>query len=291
MTNQNSKTTPHKLSTIDSTSELVNDRHSQLNPTRVKHRISPKSPPQLVEDVKQVGSAGEKICVAGGRHAMGGQQFLQSGVLLDMTDMNRIINFDSENGFVEVESGCLWSQLIPALQERQEGRTEQWTIAQKQTGCDRLSIGGALAANAHGRGLSNPPIVPRSSLGSFLYEAAELLREEQANVIYGTVRLIEKDEETFLAWAKEPWACTVLNLHVNHQPRDIAHAGRTFCKLIDLAIKYDGSYYLTYHRFASRQQMLTCYKQMPLFLKLKAKYDPAGLFCSDWFEYCKKLSG
>ena len=46
-----------------------------------------------------------------------------------------------------------------ALQMRQEGRKQQWTIAQKQTGCDRLSVGGALAANVHGRGLSMAPLV------------------------------------------------------------------------------------------------------------------------------------
>ena len=35
----------------------------------------------------------------------------------------------------------------------------QWGIYQKQTGADRLSIGGALACNAHGRGLNLKPIV------------------------------------------------------------------------------------------------------------------------------------
>ena len=35
----------------------------------------------------------------------------------------------------------------------------RWSIVQKQTGADRLSIGGALAANGHGRGLTYRPIV------------------------------------------------------------------------------------------------------------------------------------
>src|SRR5205807_7242470 len=35
----------------------------------------------------------------------------------------------------------------------------QWGIRQKQTGADRLSIGGALAANAHGRGLKLKPFI------------------------------------------------------------------------------------------------------------------------------------
>ena len=37
-------------------------------------------------------------------------------------------------------------------------------------------------------------------------------------MIYGTVRLIERDDETVLAWAREPWACIIFNLHVDHTP-------------------------------------------------------------------------
>ena len=132
--------------------------------------------------------------------------------------------------------------------------------------------------------------VPRNSLSSFLPDASELLRQENASVIYGTVRLIEKDEETFLPWAKERWACIVLNLHVTHLPHDIAASAKTFCRLIDIAIKYGGSYYLTYHRFASRRQLLTCYPKMGQFIRAKSNYDPDELFRSDWFEHCKRLA-
>ncbi len=450
----------------------------------VKKRIVAKDIYQLTRSVNHARSVGEKICVAGGRHAMGGQQFLQLGSLVDMTALNKIIHFDRHAGLVEVEAGCLWSQLIRDLQALQKGMKMQWTIAQKQTGCDSLSIGGALAANAHGRGLTMAPIVsdverfsmlmqngsvvicsrdensdlfrlaiggyglfgiitsvtlrlvpravlrrsvelcdahnvveklesraangatygdfqfqidhksadflrtgilstyspiaqpeefwmnrsvtenkllteadwrellylahseksaafekyskhylstdgqlyssdtfqlatyvdnyheqldkrlgacvsgtelitelyvPRIMLDTFLADAAALLIERNASVIYGTVRLIEKDQDTFLGWAKENWACIVLNLHVNHTPDGLELANKTFCDLIDLAIKYQGSYYLTYHRFASANQLLSCYPQMPTFLKLKDRYDPCALFQSDWYQHCKKL--
>ncbi len=139
--------------------ELVNDMHSRLNPTLIKHRICPSNVRDIAHAINHAQACGEQICVAGGRHAMGGQQFLKSGIMFDMTSMKRMLHFDSEAGLLEVEGGCLWSDLIPALQKRQLGTKQQWTIAQKQTGCDRLSIAGALSANAHGRGLSMAPIV------------------------------------------------------------------------------------------------------------------------------------
>ena len=39
------------------------------------------------------------------------------------------------------------------------------------------------------------------------------------DVIYGTVRLIERDDESFLAWARDRWACVIFNLHTVHTRR------------------------------------------------------------------------
>jgi FAD/FMN-containing dehydrogenase len=90
---------------------------------------------------------------------MGGQQFGAGTVLLDMRRMNRVIGFDADAGVLEVEAGIQWPELIDYLIRVQRGRSRQWGIVQKQTGADRLSIGGALAANAHGRGLRLKPFV------------------------------------------------------------------------------------------------------------------------------------
>jgi FAD/FMN-containing dehydrogenase len=43
--------------------------------------------------------------------------------------------------------------------QAQQGHPNPWGIIQKQTGADRLTLGGALAANAHGRGLALRPII------------------------------------------------------------------------------------------------------------------------------------
>jgi hypothetical protein len=45
--------------------------------------------------------------------------------------------------------------------------------------------------------------VPRRALVDFMEEARVALRREDANVIYGVVRLIEKDDESFMPWAKD----------------------------------------------------------------------------------------
>jgi len=131
--------------------------------------------------------------------------------------------------------------------------------------------------------------VPRTDLPDFLAQAAKLLRSNRTIVIYGTVRLIEKDDESFLAWAKESYACIIFNLLTLHKPDGIKASARSFRCLIDLAIARGGSYYLTYHKFAKPEQLIACYPQFKQFLNLKRKYDPTERFQSEWYRYYRNL--
>jgi len=471
---------PMATTDLSSSSEaIVNDIHSQLNATRVSRIVRPLSPSDLRATILTANSEGKSISIAGGRHSMGGQQFGTGTMLVDMTGMNRVLNMDSDRGIVEVEAGIEWPQLLDYLLKAQVGRQQQWGIVQKQTGADRLSLGGALASNVHGRGLRMKPIidqvesftlmdhrgevsmcsrtenpklfslviggyglfgivtsvrlrlwdrrkvqrvveirdtkdiirsfderiadgylygdfqfatdssrdsflrrgvfscyrpvdpntpitpnptrfhpedwarltyyshkykrrafevytnrylatsgqiywsdsqlsaayvdnyhedldrklgarvkatemiteiyVPRQSLATFMEDARIQLRRLNANMIYGTVRLIEKDEESFLRWARESFACVIFNLHITHDPVGLAHGATAFQSLIDLGIKYGGSYYLTYHRFAIKEQVEACYPQFREFLDLKLRYDPNEIFQSDWYRHYRLL--
>ena len=131
--------------------------------------------------------------------------------------------------------------------------------------------------------------VPRDRLANFMAAAADQLRRSEADLIYGTVRFIERDDETWLAWADDSYACTVFNLHTPHTEEGVARSATAFRSLIDLAIERGGSYYLTYHRWADREQVSACYPQFAEFLALKRRYDPDELFNSDWYRHYATL--
>jgi FAD/FMN-containing dehydrogenase len=462
---------------------IVNDIHSQLNPTRVDQIVSPDSLEEIRETISQARQDEKTLCTAGGRHSMGGQQFATDALLIDTRRLNRVLNFDRQKGTVEVESGIQWPELVDYLVAQQENEPlpggVQWGIAQKQTGADRLSLGGAIASNVHGRGLSMRPIienvesfhlidakstlhrcsrrentelfrlviggyglfgvvhsitlrlaprrklqrvvevitiddltgafagriregflygdfqfaidehspdflregvfscyrpvpaktpmpdkqkqasdrewrelvylahtdksrayqlyaeyylstsgqlywsdthqlsayvddyhrdvdrrlgvsapateviteifVPGSTLHSFMDEVRADFRKHGVNMIYGTIRLVERDGESFLAWARQPYACIIFNLHTVHTAEGQEHSAKAFRRLIDMAIRRGGSYYLTYHRHATRQQVETCYPQFAEFLRLKKHYDPQERFQSDWYRHYKRL--
>jgi FAD/FMN-containing dehydrogenase len=131
--------------------------------------------------------------------------------------------------------------------------------------------------------------VPRRAFEAFFDDVRADCRRNDVDVIYGTVRLIEKDDDTFLAWASDRWACIVLNLHVEHTPAGIERSIEAFRRLIDHARRHGGSYYLTYHRWARRDQVEACYPQMETFLRLKRQYDPDERFESDWYRHYRSM--
>lgn len=457
---------------------LVNDLHSQLNTTRVFRILEPDSVDAVRGALKLARTENRPLCIAGGRHAMGGQQFVTDGLLIDTRRLDKVLAFDAEHGRIEIESGMQWTQLYDHLLSSQRGRRKPWTFAQKPAGADQLTFGGCLSANIHGRGLALPPfigdiesfklidangdmhhcsrndkpelfrlaiggyglfgviysvtlrLVPRRKLerlvelrsvdglaGAFaeriskgyLYgdfqcaldsksdeflrrgvfscdrplpdntpmsaarkapsgadgielmvlahsdkgaafqrmlsdqqassgqvswsdelqmspypsgyhrelerrlearKGSEMIGEftcerealepfmgelrqyalrEQVEIVGGSVRLIEQDKESFLAWARKPYACISLHVHIEHSTRGLIRAGDQFRRMIDISLRHGGSWYPTYHKHALRRQMEAAYPQFAEFLKLKRKYDPTEVFQSDWYRHYKAM--
>jgi len=458
---------------------LCNDKHSKLNPTRVAKVLHPSSEEEVIAAIRHAVDKNLPVSICGARHAMGGQQFGADTLLLDISGLTQLHRVDDQRGLVEVGAGIMWQELIEGLNMQQAGRDLVWSIRQKQTGADDLTIGGSLAANAHGRGLQLRPLiddveaftlidgdgrrhrcsrsenqerfslaiggygcfgvmtsvllrltplrklerlveivttdqvisvleerireaclygdfqfsidetspdflhlgvlssyrpvdpstpmpatrdeldakdweslihlahhdraevfkvysdfylsthkslywsdthqlsvyledyhsqldhecgaevpasemiselyVPRDHLTSFMAATAKLLKDGSVPVIYGTVRLIEQDDQSFLAWARQNYACIIFNLHTEHDEAGIARSSDAFRALIDLALSFGGSYFLTYHRWARRDQIEKAYPQFQDFLKKKEEFDPNQRFQSEWWRHHRNL--
>ena len=458
----------------------LNDVHSRLNETSVAQFHQPVTTSEVVRIIQQAKKQNHSVSISGGRHAMGGQQFGRGTVHISMKKMNDVISLDSKRGIVRVEAGIEWPDLVAHLVASQQGTWPQWGIVQKQTGGDRMSIGGSMSANAHTRGLNFKPMiqdieaftlvnadgelvnvsreenkelfslviggyglfgvitevdlrlqkrhklkrvvevipidqadkrfeqriaagytygdfqyktdenaedfmragvfstylpmpddtampevkqkldkdkwnqllalahtnkskafkfysdyymstdgniywsdthqlsyyndeyheflektlpagypdgslmiteayVPRDKLTAFMDTVSNDARTHDFNIIYGTIRLIKKDDESFLAWAKDDYACIIFNLRVEHSDKGIAKAKANLRRIIDRALEVDGSYFLTYHRWARKDQVLEAYPQFVEFLKLKLEYDPEERFQSEWYRHYKKM--
>ncbi len=102
-------------------------------------------------------------------------------MLIDIRKLCRVLHLDLQRGIVEVEAGIEWPEFIDGFLTLQKPGRLTWGIAQKQTGADRLTMAGAVAANAHGRGLTMKPFI--SDVESFVLVDAT-----------GTVRICNRAE-------------------------------------------------------------------------------------------------
>ncbi|MDQ5847688.1 MAG: FAD-dependent oxidoreductase, partial [Pseudomonadota bacterium] len=138
---------------------LVNDVHAQLSSARVFKIEQPVSLDGVRKAFALAKEEERPVCIAGGRHSMGGQPFVADGVMIDVRKLNKVLAFNDAAGLIEVESGVMWPQLLEYLVQAQRGRNPQWTFSQKQAGADRLTMGGSVSANIHGRGLTLAPFI------------------------------------------------------------------------------------------------------------------------------------
>lgn len=461
---------------------IVNDVHSRLTPTRVSEVLRPESRAELVALVRRSLKRRGGISVAGGRHSMGAQAFGTDTLHLDLTGLKALGDLDTERGIAQLEPGLIWPDLMDALDRRQASVASPWCIAQKQTGADSLTLGGAVAANIHGRGLAFAPFVqdieslrlltasgdeiecsraenadwfrlamggyglfgivtsirlrlmrrqivrreasleridaipaliekriaegclygdfqfsaaaetdgflrdgilsiyrpapdadpqatipatkqslsteqwkslialahsdkakafktytdyyrttdgqlyesdrqqtstylpdyhealaealqprvaqslvitelylPRDRLIDFFDDTREDMRRFDVDLVYGVVRWIEPDRETFLPWARERYACVIFNLNVRHDAAGLSKAADDFRRLIARALERGGSYYLTYHRHATRQQVESAHPRFAEMLAEKERRDPDNIWNSDWFRHYREM--
>ena len=127
---------------LPSRAQVVNDVHSKLNETRVARIVHPTSVREVQSAIRQAKAEGKAVSIAGGRHAMGGQQFGEGTILIDTSRLDRVLDFDTAAGTLNVQAGIRWPELLDSLERAQQGKAVQWGIRQKQTGADRHEADG-----------------------------------------------------------------------------------------------------------------------------------------------------
>src|SRR5690606_31976185 len=127
--------------------------------------------------------------------------------------------------------------------------------------------------------------------GEFLGALAELCRGRGIDVVYGTVRQIRRDVDTRLAWAREEWACVVLNLHLQQDSAGQLRMSQDLRALYGLALAFGGSFYLTYGLHAQAGQLRQAYPDIDEVLAAKSRIDPHAVLQSNWLNRLRALLG
>lgn len=70
-----------------------------------------------------------------------------------------------------------------------------------------------------------------------------------------------------------------------HSVDGTARSARSFRGLTEAAIAVGGSFFLTYHRYASASQVAQAYPEFRQFLAKKRVFDPEQRFQSEWYRH------
>jgi hypothetical protein len=93
-----------------------------------------------------------------------------------------------------------------------------------------------------------------------------------------------KDDITTLNYARQDMFAYVLYFNQKFNEHEGRILQKTTTDLIDLALGLNGSYYLPYQLFYSKEQLRKAYPRVDEFFEAKMKYDPGELFSNKFYE-------
>jgi len=129
--------------------------------------------------------------------------------------------------------------------------------------------------------------VPVDRFASFVEAFRGIVQEADLNLLNVTVRYVNKDEEAVLSYAKEDMFALVCLFNVPLSKAEQDNMGQAVRAIIDELISHNGSYYLPYAAYPTKEQFQAVYPNHQLFFEKKKQYDPEDLFFNYFYEQYK----
>ena len=129
--------------------------------------------------------------------------------------------------------------------------------------------------------------IPVYHFASFIDGLREFVMEERINLLHVGIRYVPEDKKSVLSYAPKDVFSIVLYLNQQLSQKEIEKAKIWTKKLVDLAIENEGSYYLAYQLFSTRQQLKMAYPNIDKFFEKKKHYDPELRFTNRFYEQYK----
>lgn len=125
--------------------------------------------------------------------------------------------------------------------------------------------------------------IPMANFSGFTEELRTMLMANEVNLLSITIRYVPRDDESFLAYAREDAFAFVLDINHGLAAEQITKAEEWTRQLVDAALRNRGTYYLTYQLYPTREQSRQAYPQMDLFFAQKQKYDERLMFMNTFY--------
>lgn len=125
--------------------------------------------------------------------------------------------------------------------------------------------------------------IPKNNLAKFIEAIKPILQHSEIDLLNITIREVKKDDDAFLNYAREDVFGLVFLFNQKKTKQQEQAMMSLSNELVDVALQYQGTYYLPYRLHISRYKMRLAYPNADQFFLLKKKYDPDQIL-SNLFE-------
>ena len=132
--------------------DLTLDDVSRLNETKINRIIRVQDSSHIQEGLIYAIKHRLKVSIAGKRHSQGGHVVYKNGVVLDMTDFDKILDINPKKQTITVQTGISWAQI-------QETVNPYGLAVKVMQPSNIFSVGGSISVNAHGRDPRYGPLI------------------------------------------------------------------------------------------------------------------------------------
>lgn len=127
--------------------------------------------------------------------------------------------------------------------------------------------------------------IPTQHAYAFAQEMAHILQKNNVNCINISLRHVTANQESLLSWSLPTQAYAFVMYYEQRKfSSNIAHAQKWTRELINCALKYKGTFYLPYQKYATLTQFKKAYPRAGEFFALKKKYDPHNRFSNAFLD-------
>ncbi|MBC6976173.1 FAD-binding oxidoreductase [Bacillus sp. Xin] len=126
--------------------------------------------------------------------------------------------------------------------------------------------------------------VPIDQFTAYIDDLRTVLNKEELNLLNITIRYVEKNENAVLSYAKDDMFALVLLINQGRSEGEIKKTKTVLGKMIDVTLKHNGSYYLPYYSYPTKQQLKQAYPRIEEFLQKKKEIDPQERFVNLFYK-------
>lgn len=124
--------------------------------------------------------------------------------------------------------------------------------------------------------------LPLREFPGFVRGLKRIVQRRRVNLLSATLRAVKRDGITVLGYARGEMIAVVLYVNVPRSDAGARESAAWTRELVDLTLAANGTYYLPYQRWPTREQFVKCYPGTSKFLAVKRQWDPDARFSNRW---------